>query len=743
MKPISITAEGFLSFKERTEVFFDGLRFTSVTGVNGVGKSSIISAVAWAIYGETRVAGDRDSVVNDYSEVAEVSLVLQDRLGQTWRIDRVKPRNGKMTLAVYEHQDGEWVRFNDHRIAAAQEKILSIVGISEDAFYSLMVIKQGSLARFAAADSRTRRSIIMGLLPELDVWSSFHSAADDFVNTINGEYNAKFEARRDNIKEIEEGEGRIEELDDEIEELPSMDELNREIEELEKRIAENRSIIDAAGEGRSDKALQLSTLKAKRDARNAETKSHIAALESELRSNREERKRLGSLESSIEKRSISLAEKRSIVEESSDRLKELEEEVRSAQSAMNDNAEELTDLKSQRSNLASQRDQAEESHQALEAQSDSDSAECLICKSPLTDDRAHDLLHSIQDQLDDLGTKIDETDKKINRLERTRTRAASRLKGAQKELSDTQGEISTAKGSISSLSDELEQLQQNWENQQERVAELRDDNDVQVELEDLELEHAGEEEQSLAEEIDEMDREHPLTEVNAKITRQIREKRSAIERISRLDGQAESVAERVKKLKKQNKKLTKRLDTLFIDSDAMEWVRGACTQKGVPNDLIASILDQIQDEQNAILSRLLGDRAMQVEFRQERELKKGGTETVLDIVVHTESPIERVIESFSGGEQVRLTLSNFLAMIKVFNERVGNVVSMLYLDEPFGAVDEDTIPIIVEILSDALDNNIVESILVVSHDPRFAELIPQNMKVSFDREALTTQVEVE
>ena len=743
MKPISITAEGFLSFKESTEVFFDGLRFTSVTGVNGVGKSSIISAVAWAIYGETRVSGDKDSVVNDYSEVAEVSLILQDRLGQTWRIDRVKPRNGKMTLSVHENRDGEWIRFNDHRIAVAQEKILSIVGISEDAFYSLMVIKQGSLARFASADSSTRRSIIMGLLPELDVWSSFHSAADNFVDTINGEYNTKFETRRDNLKEIEEGEERISDLEDEIEDLPSTDELNREIEGLEKQIAENRSIIDAAGEGRSDKALQLSTLRAKRDARNAETKSRIAALESELRSNREERQRLSTTEASVEKCSASIANKRSIVEENSDRLKELEEEVSSAQDAVDDGAGELAELKSQRSSLVSQRDQAEESHQALEAQADSDSAECLICKSSLTDERAHELLHEIQDQLDDLDAKIQATDKKISRLERARTRAASRLKGAQKELSDTQGQISTARGSISSLSDELEQLQQLVENQRERVADLRDDDTVRSELDDLELEQAGEEEQSLTDEIDEMDREHPLTDVNSKITRQIREKRSVIERISRLDGQADSVHERVKKLKKQNKELTKRIDTLYMDSEAMEWVRSACTQKGVPNDLIASILDQIQDEQNAILSRLLGDRAMQVEFRQERELKKGGTETVLDIVVHTESPIERVIESFSGGEQVRLTLSNFLAMIKVFNERVGNVVSMLYLDEPFGAVDEETIPIIAEILSDALDNNIVESILVVSHDPRFAELIPQNMKVSFDRETLTTLVEVE
>lgn len=744
MKPISITVEGFLSFKERTEILFDGLRLTSVTGVNGAGKSSIISAIAWAIYGETRVSGDRESVINDYCDSVQVELVLQDRLGQTWLIERSNSRGASMRLAIHENRDGEWVRYNSHRNVEAQEKIEEVVGISEDAFYSLMVIKQGGLARFAAADSDTRRSIIMGLLPELDVWSTYRAVADDFVHEINAEYNSKIDARDANNVEIENSTQRLDELESEISGLSSLDELHTEIERLEGQVSENRSIIESAADGRSDKALELSTLKAKRDARNAETRSKMAALEAELKSNKEERSRLSSLESSIERRSAQLDKKRTLVQDNGERLEELERDIASGQEDVEQKSKDLEGLNASLSSLSSQIEQVEESHQALEVQADSDSAECLICKSPLTNDRAHELMHDIQEKLDDLEEKHDAAERRVSTAKKALRRAESRLKELRREQKELGDEVSQANGSISSLTEELEQLRQNLQEQSEAVRALRSDDTVQEELDDLELEGAGEQEQSLSEEIREMDQEHPLSAVNAQLTREIREKRAVVERISRLGGQAEAAQERISDLKRANKGLSKSIDSLFTESEAMEWVRFACTQKGVPNDLIASILDQIQDEQNAILSRLLGDRAMQVEFRQERRLKtREGTKAVLDIVVHTESPKERVIESFSGGEQVRLTLSNFMAMIKVFNERVGNVVSMLYLDEPFGAVDGETIPIIVDILRDALDNNIVDSILVVSHDPRFAERIPQNLAVSFDRETMSTLVEVE
>lgn len=749
MKPISITAEGFLSFKERTEVFFDGLRFASVTGKNGAGKSSIIQAVAWAIYGETRVSGDRDSVVNDYCDTAEVSLVFQDRIGDTWRIDRTKDRGLSQKLGIYSYdakgEGSPWVRFNSHRIDEAQNKILDVIGLSEDAFYSLMVIKQSSIAngtRFTAADSNVRRSIIMGLLPELDVWSTFHSVADDYVGEINGEYNQKFEVRKNNEKAIESDSERLEDLEEELDDLPSVEDLEEIISKAEKDIAENRSIIEAASDGRSDKALELSTLQAKRAARNAETKAKIAELENEMDRGKRERRRLSRLESDIESKGDTLEAKRVIVFDSSERLKELEGDEESAQGTLDRAERALSDKKDERSALVSQREQLNESLKALEVQADSDSAECLICKSPLTDDRAHELLHDIKGEIEQKDDLIEEANEEVERLERSRTRAGSRLRNIRSESNEIQNEASSAKGSISSLEDEIKELEKDYGEQSKLVSKLRSDDDIDEELDGLVIEDANDEEKSLKSEIDEMDKEHPLSSVNVKLTKKVSENRAIIEKIARIEGQADSVKASIKKMKRQTKSLTKDLKSLFVESDAMEWVRDACTQRGVPNELIASVLDQIQDEQNRILSRLMGDRAMQVEFRQERELKNKNTKSVLDIVVHAGTGATRVIESFSGGEQVRLTLSNLMAMVKVFNERSGNIVSTLYLDEPFGHIDVDTIPVIIDILNDALNNEIVESIIVVSHDPRVSDAIPQNMHVTRDEDSSSTQVEV-
>ena len=51
MRPLRLELEGFTSFRERTEVSFEDTNLFVFTGATGSGKSSLIDAMIFALYG--------------------------------------------------------------------------------------------------------------------------------------------------------------------------------------------------------------------------------------------------------------------------------------------------------------------------------------------------------------------------------------------------------------------------------------------------------------------------------------------------------------------------------------------------------------------------------------------------------------------------------------------------------------------------------------------------------------------
>ena len=51
MRPVSITAEGFTAFRDAVTVDFTGADFFALVGPTGSGKSSVLDAICFALYG--------------------------------------------------------------------------------------------------------------------------------------------------------------------------------------------------------------------------------------------------------------------------------------------------------------------------------------------------------------------------------------------------------------------------------------------------------------------------------------------------------------------------------------------------------------------------------------------------------------------------------------------------------------------------------------------------------------------
>ena len=111
-KLVSLIMTGFGSFAERTEVNFDSF-VTHITGSNndangkaksnGAGKSTIVDAIVWALYGRTSTGRQKDGVICHFRKAVYVELHLE---GLT--IIREKER-GKGEKLKFRYAGEDWV----------------------------------------------------------------------------------------------------------------------------------------------------------------------------------------------------------------------------------------------------------------------------------------------------------------------------------------------------------------------------------------------------------------------------------------------------------------------------------------------------------------------------------------------------------------------------------------------------------------------------------------------------------
>src|SRR6185437_5051836 len=98
MVPVRLRLRNFLSYREACdELDFTGLDFVCLSGENGHGKSALLDAITWALWGAARTSTDDDLIHRGCSE-AEVELDF--RVGEVlYRINRKRRKSPSATTA--------------------------------------------------------------------------------------------------------------------------------------------------------------------------------------------------------------------------------------------------------------------------------------------------------------------------------------------------------------------------------------------------------------------------------------------------------------------------------------------------------------------------------------------------------------------------------------------------------------------------------------------------------------------
>ena len=82
MRPLSLTAEGFTAFRDAVTIDFTGAEFFAFVGPTGSGKSSVLDAICFALYGTVPRYDDDRLVAPSITQGAnEARVSLRFELG--------------------------------------------------------------------------------------------------------------------------------------------------------------------------------------------------------------------------------------------------------------------------------------------------------------------------------------------------------------------------------------------------------------------------------------------------------------------------------------------------------------------------------------------------------------------------------------------------------------------------------------------------------------------------------------
>ncbi len=205
MIPVKLTISGFLSYKEPAEVDFTGLHVACITGRNGAGKSTMLDAITWALFGEAR--RNDDSIINhqaaDNTAKVDFEFLYENSF---YRAVRTK-KAGKPTTAdlFIRSEDGkDWKAISEKKVIETNKQICKILHMDYRTFINASFFLQGKADQFTGQNATERKKILSTIL-NLDIWEVYKTRTTELRKETESSLRQLSSLIRENENEIKEG----------------------------------------------------------------------------------------------------------------------------------------------------------------------------------------------------------------------------------------------------------------------------------------------------------------------------------------------------------------------------------------------------------------------------------------------------------------------------------------------------------------------------------------------------------
>ncbi len=682
MIPLRLEITNFLAYRSPAPLDFTGIHVAVLCGENGAGKSSLLDAITWVLWGKARAKTDNELVHQGQTDMrVEFTFALRNQTYRVIRGRKVGKGAGSLLDLQILNAAGQFVSMSDATIPKTQERIIQVLRLTHETFVNSAYLVQGQADEFTGKRPTERKQVLADILG-LQEWEVYEDRAKEKIKAIDfrmaaldailQEIEAELARRPEYEAELRDAQAKVIAVGERLRAAEAgwaqidtarqaMAALDRQINDLARRIKETEK--------------ELSLLDA--DLREATLKADKSAIQRELGLNQET---LTSLEEQEAQR----------------------EQVNLARALV---VEQAAGLRGQNEAARAEADALKKRLETLQAAT---TPVCPTCGQPLADPAA--LAEALGGEVDARRSQYRENQTLLKKLGDDQTaydkllqQTALNLRSKPvvlKRVAELNAALTTAdeaRARVTALAERRATWQARLETDQAQRGLLNREADQHKRvLQDSETRQRA---------LDHLRTEDTLTKARLGATQQ---------KLAALEGQA-----------KQRDTRRAERQTLADERGVFEELREAFGKRGVPALMIEAAVPEIEASANTLLARMTGGR-MHVRFNTQKETQAGDVRETLDIQIGDELGT-RAYENFSGGEQFRVNFAIRVALSQLLARRAGTQLQTLIVDEGFGVLDAAGRERVVEAINAA--SNDFERILVVTHIDELKDAFPARIDI--------------
>ncbi len=709
MVPAKLKLRNFMCYRDDVPPLdFTGIHVVSLCGENGAGKSALLDAITWALWGQSRARSDDDLI---YVGQREMEVEYEFFVGSDrYRVirKRARSKSGATASTLLElqqaHGDG-YSTITGNTVRETQRKIIEILRLDYQTFINSAYLVQGRADEFTVKLPSQRKEVLAEILG-LSFYDEIERRAKEKVRDL-----------RDELARIESA---VFEID---KELANKDSYSDEI----GRIKEALSSVDTDVAAQEAKVNDLRHLR--KDMEFAEEKlndiekrlvqagAQLRDLEIQLKNGEQTtakyEKILAEYNSEQEKIDSELSDL-SRFEESLDLKKARRQELLSLVHHLKSNnlvlKREMADLKSKIDMLGK------------------DGAICPLCGTELGSEGHDHIVDNYQSQGEDKGDQYRRNDAEIGQAESElrvlgeevsaleqkmsieRVALERKREASSREYSEAERQLPQAKQELARVREAIVRWRTTIDEDEKTKRELSADLTDLPKLE-MKLNNAV----------------ALLAESQSK-QRELRERLIVTQEKMRRCRELEQS----RKQKEQDRKLAAEEKGIYDELSV------AFGKKGIQALIIESALPELEQEADRLLGRMTDNRMnIRLESQRVKKIKKDEVEETLDITISDELGT-RNYEMYSGGEAFRINFALRIALSKLLARRHGAPLPTLIIDEGFGTQDNAGMEKVVEAINSIQDD--FEKIIVITHIDELKEAFQARLQVTKTEEGSVVEV---
>lgn len=732
MIPVSLTLRNFLCYGDDVPpLLLDGVHVACLCGANGHGKSSLLDAMTWALWGFAR-AKNQEELIHQGQREMMVALEFNAR-DQRYRVERRhsrvgRSRQGQTGLELQVSQGDTFVPISGSTVRETEVKIQDILSMDYQTFINSAFLRQGDSDLFTKAGPAQRKKVLAEIL-SLSQYDLLEELAKGHV--------AEREAS------IQRTSGEVDQLRLEVARRPEYQEnltsVEGELRSLQGRLDTQEALVRQQWD-----ALQALTGSQVRltEVMNAYTQfsDERNRLQSVLQQEQQHlnweafslEQRVGeltlkvaqSLEAQVEAQKLvpeiqALQDQEQAFRRDRDALSQIGADVQEARRSLERLKVEGTELGNKLSML----------HLG-----DHQDTHCPLCNTQLGEESRGHLETTYEAEIEDKRNRYAETNQLLKELElkeksladsagrnevelnRRLTQLTAQQMDLARQASETpvrQEELNTAQADLQARRRVVDQAQFGQAERQ------------QLAVVEEELATTGKERTTLEEAL------RPLPQVKAGYEQELAQMESLRRQREPLAAQEHSLKELLSRSDRMEKDLEERQRSvagLADEKGLFGELATAFGKGGIQALIIESAVPELEAEANALLARLTDGRmALKLETQRERRMGKGDPIETLEINIGDELGT-RSYELFSGGEAFRINFALRVSLSRLLARRSGAPLPTLFIDEGFGTQDAAGRERLIDAIRAIQDD--FQRIIVITHIDELKEAFPTRIEVS-------------